>query len=134
MDTLEIVQSTFENEEYKKFMRVCADEVELIFPHFSEEDAVFSEILMLKTEDEIIGVFIYQQKGDLLQIDVDFLVSKHRDQGIGQDFFNQKMDDFKKGGYRTIVALANNKIHRGYLESLGFKQALHPDRFQLQLR
>lgn len=135
MNQLNVQSIEAEADEFSSFMEVWGDEIEEIFPHFSEEDAVYSEILSLEVNHQMVGVFVFQFKGERLHVNVDYVIPEYRNQGIGQSFFRQKIEEFKKMGFKAIVSLSNNKIHQDYLVSCGFKQQpKHPDWYQLDLQ
>lgn len=132
--SLGIEQLMPDSEEYLRFINRWADEIDEIFPDFSIHESTFATIFQLKVNNEPSGIFIYQDKGDELHIEVDYLVPKFRDQGIGIEFFNQKKADFKEDGFNTIVMTSENDVHQEYLKSLGFKPSRrHHTRFELDL-
>lgn len=123
-----------ESQTFKTFIEMWGDEIEEIFPHFSEDDAKYGEVLTLTYHGKTVGLFVYQFKGEELHVDVDYVTPSFRNLGIGQRFFKEKIDEFKKMGFKAIVTLSSNKTHQEYLASCGFEQqSKHPDWYQLQL-
>ncbi|MBL4624146.1 MAG: hypothetical protein JKY42_03260 [Flavobacteriales bacterium] len=134
MGNLEITVIEFENENFQKFIEEWESDVENFFPHYSEEDAEEGNILMLRYDNEIAGMYIYQYKGNTIQVDLDYMIPKFRDLGIGKMFFEQKRTEFKGKGFKSIVSLTDNNVHRQYLVSLGFKLSeVHPDMYEIDL-
>ncbi|UKN02906.1 GNAT family N-acetyltransferase [Paracrocinitomix mangrovi] len=116
-------------------MEKHASEIEKIFPDFAIEETDFATVFLLKIEGNPVGIFIYQEKGDQLHVEVDYLIEKYRDQGIGQQFFDHKINDFKNEGFLEITSVTTNDIHKKYLFELGFtKSEAHNDMFVLSLR
>ena len=85
-------------------------------------------------EGKDAGIFIYQRKGEELHVHEDYVIPEFRDIGIGEDFFKQKIEEFKETGFAIIVALTNNDQHIKYLNDLGFELSpKHPHRYELDL-
>ncbi|MBD3636556.1 MAG: hypothetical protein HUJ25_04375 [Crocinitomicaceae bacterium] len=134
MSELIIEESNSEAPEFTSFMDEWGDEIERIFPHYSEEDASYGEVMLLKKDDKYIGVFVYLPKGEELHISIDYVVPPFRDMGVGEDFFRQKLGEFKKHGFAVAVALTANEKHTQYLKSLGFvNSSKHPHWYELEL-
>lgn len=134
MEELLIDSATVESNEFQDFMEANKAEIETIFPHYSEDDAYYSSVYLLRAKTEIIGVFVYQMKGDELHVDVDYLIESYRDRGLGREFFIRQLEEFKGQGFKLVVALTNNDEHKKYLVSCGFVNSTkHEDRFELDL-
>ncbi|MEX1002754.1 MAG: GNAT family N-acetyltransferase [Crocinitomicaceae bacterium] len=132
MINFQVKETKHDNSDFKAFMAENEADISHIFPHFSEEDAQFGDILVLTHADSIIGVVISQTKGDELHIDVDYLIKKYRDQGIGKAFFEKRLQDYQKKGINSVIALTDNTVHINYLKEAGFTQSsLYPDRYEL---
>jgi predicted GNAT family acetyltransferase len=120
--------------EIVEFLTIHSSEIETYFPHFEIEDSYYSSAYILKDNAKIIGVFIYQSKGEELHVDLDFVISEFRDKGIGADFFKNKINEFRNYGFTMIVALTSNEKHIRYLNECAFKKSsMHPDRYELSL-
>jgi GNAT superfamily N-acetyltransferase len=134
MSELDISAISFDSEEFKSFMDEWEADIEKIFPHYSEDDAQYGEVFSIRVEGSIAGLFIYQYKGEELHVSVDFVIPKFRNKGIGKKLFEDKFDEFKEQGFKSIVTLTDNNLHAAYLASCGFElQAKHPDWFELKL-
>ncbi len=132
---LEISEVSLEDARFTDFIAGWEDDIETIFPHFTEEDADFSSLYMLKVDGKDSGVFIYQRKGEELHVHVDYIIPEFRDVGIGNSFFKSKIEEFKETGFSIIVALTNNDVHIKYLLDVGFEQSTkHPHRYELYLQ
>lgn len=123
MNDLQIIETPYDAEECQTFLNAHYDELGEIFPDFSVDDAVFCTVNLLKMKEEIIGVLIYLGKGEQLHIEMDYLIPSFRNQGIGKNMFAQKKQDFKAQGYKSIMALTDNQVHKDYLLAIGFKSS-----------
>lgn len=129
--SLEFEEISNESEEFIRFLHHWSDDIELHFPNFSIYDITFATVYLLKVNTKPSGLFIYQDKGEQLHIDLDYLIPEYRDMGIGNSFFEKKMDDFKKEGFEIIIAVSENPIYTKYLKELGFVRSnLHNTRFE----
>lgn len=134
MNQLTVTEVTATDQDWISFYDKWQGDIEKFFPHFSEDDAMFSEILLISIENELAGAFVYQDKGTELHIDLDYVSPDFRNQGIGQDFFLQMKQTFTKSGFKSMLTLTNNGDHAEYLLSVGFKRSLkHPDLYIMEL-
>lgn len=133
MEKLEIVEVFFDQPEYTDFMEKWGEEVESIFPHYSEEDADYGHVLMLHYNGKVAGMFVYEHKGEELHIACDYVTPEFRDLGIGKAFFQQKVKEFRSAGIAQLIALTDNDAHRQYLVDAGFVLSnVHPDRYEME--
>lgn len=129
--SLHIEEISNESEEFLRFLDLWSEDVEVYFPDFSIHDITFATVLLLKINSKPSGLFIYQDKGEELHIDLDYLIPDYRNMGIGDSFFRKKLDDFKKDGFEIIISVSENPVHQKYLKELGFEQSkLHNTRFE----
>lgn len=135
MSDLIIKEYSAEDAEFVDFIESNLDEIEEIFPHFSLEESGYADAFLLIKENQIIGAFICRPRGEELHVDIDFLIHPYRDMGIGNDFFQQKLGEFKNQGFSAVVALTANETHIKYLKSCGFElNTKHPHWYQKDLR
>jgi GNAT superfamily N-acetyltransferase len=66
------------------------------------------------------GLLAGRIEGDILHVDIDFVIPAYRDFKVGRFLFEDSADYFRTRGVRQIIALAGNKEHRRYLERMGF--------------
>lgn len=134
MKDLQISSVESDDQGFIDFMNKWGEEIETIFPHYSEDDAHFGEIFILQIEGQDIGIFIFQYKGEELHVVVDYVIPSFRDIGVGQSLFVKKIEDFRKMGFKSVVSLTSNEAHRKYLIGCGFvNMPKHPDWFELTL-
>ncbi|MCB9224928.1 MAG: GNAT family N-acetyltransferase [Crocinitomicaceae bacterium] len=134
MNELVIHKVSATDEIWTSYYDKWKEDIESFFPHFTLEDAFFSEILLLNSKNEIAGVFVYQDKGDELHIELDYVSPDFRDQGVGKDFFKQMTSQFQQDGFKIMSTLTGNQTHREYLLNVGFKNSpKHPDLYVREL-
>ena len=134
MTDYQVKEANYDDPDFVEFMTTNAPDIFKYFPHYSDEDAEYGEILVLTYQDEIIGAFVYTIKGNEIHVETDYLIEEYRDQGIGKSFFENRIKEYQKEGISLIVALTNNDVHVAYLKDIGFKPSpLYKDRFELQL-
>lgn len=134
-DILTINEIIHEEDSTQEILKNWWEDIEDIFPHFNEEEAEFSRLLLLKYRNKNVGIFIFQKKGEELHVHVDYVIPEFRNIGIGKTFFKQKINEFKSNGFSTIISLTDKKMHINYLKSLGFHLSkFHPHRFELNLK
>jgi hypothetical protein len=74
MDELKTNEVECEDPNVTQFLAAHESEIELIFPHFSKDDASFGRIIFLEYYRKPVKLFVYQEKGEELHIDLDFLI------------------------------------------------------------
>ena len=122
------------SEDVMAFIEKHGDDIETIFPHFDIDEVDLGSGYKLTSGGRIIGLFIYIPKGLEAHVELDYLIAEFQDQGIGKEFLQRKISEFRDEGYEEIISLTNFDRHKEYLKSLGFRQSNeHPDRFKLDL-
>lgn len=131
---IEIESLNHNSEEFTRFLMAWGEEIESIFPDFSEEEATFASICLIKVQSQPSGLFVYQAKGEEAHVEVDYIIPKYRDQGIGRKFFAETLEIFKQKGFDVIVISTENQVHIDYISEAGFKRSkMHHSRFELRL-
>lgn len=121
MSEISISQDTLSNIELRQFIANKEEDILIYHPDFELETAELSNFIVLRSDNQIIGVFIYQEKGDQMHVDVDYIVEEHRDKGVGLFFYGSKIDDFRKLGFTSVYAIASHPKYQNYLSEIGFK-------------
>lgn len=109
--------------EITNFLDKWEDDILSIFSDFEREELVFCELYEYRVDGEIGGLFFYQEKEDLILIELDYLEPKHRNKGIGSSFLTPLFDTFKKRGFKKIIALTGIDMQLEYLKNLGFTES-----------
>lgn len=131
---IKILKCSLEAPKFVEFYEKWKSDILTFHPDFELEGADLSALFTLGVENLIVGVFIYQTKGDEIHIDVDYVVPAFRDKGIAQHFFNEKLDTFKKDSFKVVYAIGSNTLHANYLIQHKFKLSQdHPELYFLTL-
>ena len=133
---VEVLTISKDDQLFKSYYLHWKAEIQNYFPDFSPEDAELCDFLMLNYENQNVGLFVYQAKGEELHIEVDFVPPAFRYIGIGPSFFKSMKVDFLKQGFTILYAITNNAAHRKYLvDDLHFTASdKHPDLYFLDLK
>jgi len=118
--------------EISNFLDQWEDDILSIFTDFEREELVFCDLYVYKDESGGIGgLFFFQEKEDLILIELDYLTPEHRNKGIGAAFLSPLFDQFKKRGFKKVIALTGEQIQLDYLSQLGFKESrTHAGKFE----
>lgn len=125
MSQVKIKEEDFSNPSLIQFLKDYEEDILIYHPDFELETAEMGNFLVLYSDDKIIGVFIYQAKGDEMHVDVDYIIKEERDKGVGIFFYGRKLENFKKLGFSSVFAIAGHPLYQKYLEGIGFKPASH---------
>ena len=120
MPNFEYLPINSNDPKFELFFTSNQEDIEAFFPDFDSEELSFSEIHILEIESKLAGIFIYQVKGESVHIELDYVIPDFRNQGIGQAFIPEMLDQFKTSGFRIVYACTANDDHKRYLASLGF--------------
>ena len=83
----------------------------------------------------IAGLFVYQDKGEELHVEIDYLIPQYRNQHVGEQFFERKLNDFRKDGFEVIIAVTEHEEFIRYLQRVGFERSkMHNSRFELLIK
>lgn len=69
------------------------------------------------------GLLLGQIRGDVLEIDLDYVVPQYRDMKVGRFLFSDELEFFRRHGIREISSRADTEVHAGYLRRMGFVRA-----------
>lgn len=132
---VETISITKDDDLFKSYYEQWSEDIENYFPDFSPEDVEFSDFLLLRYQNQNVGLFVYHPKGEEMHIDVDFVPPAFRNIGIGPSFFKSMKNDFLQQGFKIIFASTTNALHRKYLvNDLQFTLSTkHPDLYFLDL-
>ncbi len=110
------------------------NDIEFFFPDFDIEEISFAEIELMIIDDQLCGILIYQDKGEEMHIELDYVIKEFRNLGIGQSYIPYLFYQFKKAGYKEVYAKTGNERHKLYLNTLGFNSSKsHPDLLEQKL-
>lgn len=116
------------------YLSVYEDDIINHFPHFDEDVLESSYILLYYIDGVLAGLFVYEKKGYEVHIHVDYISEEFRNKKIGHLFLGDRINEFKKDGYKRLIALSQDSSYVNYLVDLGFKNSSkHKDWYQLDL-
>ena len=104
------------------FLDFQAADIRRFFPAFHYEPGAGDHRLALLVLRDLIpaGVLLGRTRGNVLHIDLDYVVPQVRDLKIGRFLFHDEADYFRKLGIREIETPADTEVHAKYLERIGF--------------
>lgn len=120
MEDLVLKEVEYQSEEFDALFNQWQDDIAHFMPDFDIDDLYFSKVLVVNFMGSPIGMFIYQEKGDQIHVNLDYVTSAYRNKGIGNSVFEIMLSKFKQSGFKLIVALAYNPEHENYLLEVGF--------------
>lgn len=80
----------------------------------------YSFNLMIFNKMVPVGVVSGNREGDVLNVDLDFVIPSHRDFKAGEYLYKDRKDFFLDRGIRVIRASEGDTEHNRYLKKMGF--------------
>jgi GNAT superfamily N-acetyltransferase len=108
------------------FLNFQASDIRQFFPRFHFEGGGPQEgrLVALVLRDLIpAGVLLGRVSGDVLDVELDYVVPQYRDTKVGRFLFREQTEFFRTRGIREIVSPADTVEHAQYLERIGFARA-----------
>lgn len=104
------------------FLDFQAADIRRFFPAFRYDPGGDEHRLALLVLRDLIpaGLLLGRTDGDVLTIDLDYVVPQFRDLKVGRFLFQDEAESFRKLGIREIVSPADTAVHAKYLERMGF--------------
>ncbi len=110
---------------FKHFLSVNEEEIkkqisnEELEKQNSEKNEMIN--LYMLRNNNIAGILLGEKiERDTLLIKLDYVIPAYRDYKLGSYFFNENTKYFKDNKINKLVAKANEKSHKKYLEKIGF--------------
>lgn len=101
------------------FLDVQSNDIHRFFPAFPTNwNGDFS--LIVARDLVPAGVLLGRRSGDVLNVDLDYVIPQYRDTKIGRYLFHDEADFFRGQGIREIVSRADTDVHAEYLQRMGF--------------
>ncbi len=119
IEQFNLVDAEVDSAYYQHF--ICTNQNEICQQvTLAELQEVNISFYMLR-DNRIAGILAgYKETDGTLTIFVDYVLPKYRDFKLGNYYYNQHPEFLKKKGITSLKSLANNKVHRIYLEKMGF--------------
>jgi hypothetical protein len=99
------------------FLELYKGDISKFFPAFHYQPDENTEVHMVYTGAEPVGVLIGKRAGDDLNVELDYATTKYRDCSVAEFLFSS----LKKGGVRRLIAHRSSNDHNQYLTKMGFK-------------
>lgn len=104
------------------FLDFQADDIRRFFPAFRYDPAATDSVAWLVLRDLVpAGVLLGNRHGDVLEVELDYVVPQYRDMKVGRFLFHDEADFFRRLGIREIVGRGDTEVHEKYLQRMGFK-------------
>lgn len=106
------------------FLDFQAGDIRRFFPSFRYDAATPDDgrVAWLVLRDLVpAGVLLGRRHGDVLEVELDYVVPQYRDMKVGRFLFHDEADFFRRLGIREIVGRGDTEVHAQYLERMGFK-------------
>lgn len=105
------------------FLDFQADDIRRFFPAFDPVVADDGRVAWLVLRDLVpAGVLLGKRHGDVLEVELDYVVPQYRDMKVGRFLFHDEADFFRGLGIREIVGRGDTDVHAKYLERMGFEK------------
>lgn len=119
-DNFEIIETESNQEYIQKFLQFFKKDIQKIFPHFELENKKDRKVLMIMRNMNLAGLFIAQEKGECLKVELDFVTPQYRDYKTGKFIFAHFKKSLKEKNYKTIEASSHVPEQIKYLKKMGF--------------
>lgn len=104
------------------FLDFQADDIRRFFPAFRYDAEEDGRLAWLVLRDLVpAGVLLGRRHGDVLEVELDYVVPQYRDMKVGRFLFHDEADFFRELGFREIVGRGDTEVHAKYLRRMGFK-------------
>lgn len=104
-----------------KFIEYYAKDIEKFFPDFNISKLSNPKIIFTLRNMMPVNLFVYEEKGENIDIAIDYTVPAYRDLKNACYLFSEGVDDFRKEGFKKFIANTDVPAHKGYLVKMGFK-------------
>jgi len=106
-----------------EFLRFYEEEIRGFQPGFERPSGPNAFALFVLRNLVPAGLLLGQVEGDVLRVDLDFVIPGYRDLKVGDYLFRQRAELFREKGIRRISSPAGTDEHAAYLERMGFRRS-----------
>ena len=100
------------------FLNYHSSDIAQHFPGYRITNGANTEVYMVYTSGESVGVLIGSREGDTLHVQFDYATVKYRDCSVGAFLYGQLKND----GIRKLVSEGKGEYHNQYLTRMGFTE------------
>ncbi|PWN06649.1 YgjV family protein [Rhodohalobacter mucosus] len=128
----DLIQVKPDNSVLSHFLQYHLDEIMTHQPAYNPDEG-YSFNLMIFNKMMPVGVVCGNQQGEILNVDLDFVIPSHRDFKAGEYLYKDRKEFFIDQGIRVIRASRGDKEHNRYLKKMGFSTVGAGNNPELQL-
>ncbi len=111
-----------DNKYLLKFLDFHREEIQRFFPNFDYKPEMNTVSFFVLRNMTVAGLFLaHREDNNVLKVGLDYVIPEYRDYKNGNYVYHTLSDDFKKEGFKKVVAENTCKKHNKYLEKLGFE-------------
>ena len=121
-DKFEIVESKSDQEYVLKFLDHFKKDIQKYSPDFNLNLNKNQIILMVMRNMNMAGIFVANDDGDRLEVELDYVTPQYRDYKNGAFIFSHFRKAIQIKEYKTIITSSQNPQHIKYLNRMGFIQ------------
>ena len=119
-DNFEIIESNNSQEYVQKFLAYFKKDIQKHFPDFKIQSSNKQLVLMVMRNMNFAGLFIANEKDDILEVELDYVSPQYRDYKNGVFLFNHFRDSIKAKKYKRVKASTSVPQQIKYLKKIGF--------------
>ncbi|MGL5543125.1 MAG: hypothetical protein ACRDB2_07305 [Fusobacteriaceae bacterium] len=119
-ESYEIVRADRESDYFKLFIEKNAGDIDKFFSRESLNQS--QEIYYLLRNNYTAGIIGWKTEGTDVEITIDYVTERFRDYTFGKYIFQERLEMFRKEGYKRLVQKTENPLHQNYLKKIGFFQ------------
>jgi hypothetical protein len=119
-DDFEIIESNNNQEYVQKFLAYFKKDIQKYFPDFKPQSNNKQLVLMVMRNMNLAGLFIANEKEDILEVELDYVSPQYHDYKNGIFLFNHFRDSIKAKKYKRVKANTNVPLQIKYLKEMGF--------------
>lgn len=115
-----ILELSPDSQYLRYFLELQGDDIRKFLPHFAE--AKHSGLALFVLRDLVpAGLFMGVQRGETLEVQLDYVLPQYRDLKVGRYLFGDEVEYFRRRGIREICSAPGNEVHQEYLKRMGFQ-------------
>ncbi|MGL4568451.1 MAG: hypothetical protein ACRCU6_08005, partial [Fusobacteriaceae bacterium] len=119
-ESYEIVRADRESDYFKLFIAKNAGDIDKFFSRESLNQS--QEIYYLLRNNYTAGIIGWNTEGTDVEITIDYVTERFRDYTFGKYIFQERLEMFRKEGYKRLIQKTENPLHQNYLKKIGFFQ------------
>lgn len=112
-----VVDSCVSDGVYKAFVKKHASDIAKYYPQFQPEDPKQNFVRFILSDDEIAGLQVGIQEGELLHLTADYSIPAYRDCSVGRYAYSHMEDT----GSKLVNVSTPNAQAKDYLRHVGFR-------------